>query len=132
MIPEYVPSYVYLGVFAFCLTLGIIVGLLAAMFSRLGIFLVGSWIGGTAGMMIYNSLLSQIVGGKGGNTLFWGVIVVCVIIGGIVATILFKHAVVVGSSLCGAYCLVRVLYLAFSRCLMLYLGMCSLCRWLSE
>jgi hypothetical protein len=91
------------------LAIAVIVGLLAAMWARLGLFLVGAWIGGTSGMMIYNSLLSQLISGKGGNNLFWGIIIVCIIIGGIAATILFKHAVIVGSALCGAFCLVRVI-----------------------
>lgn len=97
-----------MGILVLCGGLGVIVGLLACMWGRLGLFLIGGWIGGTSGMMIYNAFFGPFVGGKGGNMFFWGIISVCVIMGGVVATILFKHAIIVGSCLCGAYCLIRV------------------------
>jgi hypothetical protein len=109
MIPEYAPDWIFIGALIFCAALGVIIGLLACMWAKFGLFLVGGWIGGTSGMMFYNAFLAPTLKATGAN-FFWVFIGICVIAGGILTLILFKHAIIVGSALCGSYCLIRVIY----------------------
>ena len=55
-------------------------------------------------------VLNEIVGDKAKNV-FIATVVACIVIGGIITVYLSKHAVIVGSSICGAYALIRVIFI---------------------
>jgi hypothetical protein len=101
------PEWATWVILALIVAFGLIVGLFASMWAKLGLFLVGGWIGATGGSIIYNTLLASAFGTKSKNP-YIVVVIICVIIGGILAVKLFNHAVAVGSALCGAYALMRV------------------------
>lgn len=48
---------------AFFLTtvIGVMLGMFAAMWVKLGVFILGGWLGGTTGMMVYNSIFTKII-----------------------------------------------------------------------
>jgi hypothetical protein len=44
--------------FFVCIVLGIMAGGLSAMWTKVGIFLLGGWLGGTVGMMLYDAVIA--------------------------------------------------------------------------
>jgi len=108
ILPTYVPTYVHYVLVVACAGFSLIVGFFAAMWVKLGLFIVGGWIGSMGGMILFNSLIAPQFGSSSSTkTLLTYTIVICVIIGGIITMYLFNHAIIVGSSVCGAYALVR-------------------------
>jgi len=109
ILPSYVPNYVHYILVIACAGFSLIIGLFAAMWVKLGLFIVGGWIGGLGGMALFQSAIVPIFAGGNASTksLLYYTITFCVIIGGIVTLYLFNHAVIIGSSICGAYALVR-------------------------
>lgn len=88
---------------------GMILGMFSAMWVTLGVFILGGWLGGTTGMMVYNSIFSKILeAGPKAQYGFWAVILTFIALGAIITVYLFNHALAVGSSIVGAYALVRV------------------------
>ena len=72
--------------------------------------LIGLWIGGIFGALLYTILFSAFASGNPIGTL-WMCIALCGVIIGILSMIYFDHAVIVGSSLAGAYVFGRVRFL---------------------
>ena len=69
--------------------------------------LIGLWIGGLFGALLY-SMLSSVFAGGNPIGMLWICIAFCGVIIGILSMIYFDHAVIVGSSLAGAYIFGRV------------------------
>jgi hypothetical protein len=110
--------------FFVCIVLGIMAGGLSAMWTKVGIFLLGGWLGGTVGMMLYDAVIAQLIGhNPKASIAFWSVVGFFIAFGAILTTYLYKHAIAVASSFIGAYCLVRVSLLfliVISGCWYLY------------
>jgi len=71
------------------------------------VLLIGLWIGGLFGALLY-SMLSSVFAGGNPIGMLWMCIAFCGVIIGILSMIYFDHAVIVGSSLAGAYIFGRV------------------------
>lgn len=103
------PEWVHMVAFIIASMLGVILGMFAAMWVKLGVFILGGWLGSTSGMMVYNSIFSKILSdGPKAQYAFWFIILLFVALGAISMVYLFHHALAIGSSAVGAYCLVRV------------------------
>ena len=79
--------------------------------------LIGLWIGGLFGAILYSMLFAVFAAGNPIGML-WMCIAFCGVIIGILSMIYFDHAVIVGSSLAGAYIFGRVsssIYNSFYR-----------------
>jgi len=95
--------------FFMSVVLGIVVGGMSAMWTKLGLLLLGGWLGGTTGMMVYDAVLAEALGGgPKASTGFWSVIAIFIAFGAIITVFLYSHAIAVGSSITGAYALIRV------------------------
>lgn len=51
-----------MAAFFLSIVLGIIFGALAAMWTKVGLFLLGGWLGGTTGMMVYEAVFAEMFG----------------------------------------------------------------------
>lgn len=79
------------------------------MWTRLGLLLLGGWLGCTLGMMLYDALIASLVGASPKASIaFWSTVGILTALGAILTMYLYTHAVAVGSAFIGAYCLVRV------------------------
>lgn len=58
IIPKFTPDWGHMAAFFLSIVCGIVVGGLAAMWTRVGLFLLGGWLGGTTGMMVYEAVLA--------------------------------------------------------------------------
>ncbi len=109
MLPSFTPEWAHALVVLFCVATGVLVGFFTSMWVKFGLFILGGWLGCTSGMMIYNAIISQIIGKtSSAEILFLVFLTVCIIAGGIITTKLYTHALAIGSSLVGAYAIVRV------------------------
>lgn len=107
--PSFTPDWGHMVAFFLSIVLGIVIGGLSAMWTRLGLFLLGGWFGGTVGMMIYDATVAHLVGfSPKASIAFWTTVGFCIALGAILTLYLYTHAVAVGSAFIGAYCLVRV------------------------
>ena len=97
-------------IIALIVSFGIIAGFFAAMWSKLGVFIIGCWVGATTGNMTFNAIFSGAVGGNGKD---FYLLFMCgfIIMGGIIGSILYTHFIAFGSAIAGSYALVRVLFL---------------------
>eukprot|EP00347_Sterkiella_histriomuscorum_P011220 403373286 len=108
ILPEFTPNWGHMVAFFASGFAGVTLGMFSAMFTKLGVFLLGGWLGGTTGMMVYNSIFTKILeAGPKAQYGFWAVILLFVALGAILTVYLFNHAIAIGSSLVGAYFLVR-------------------------
>lgn len=92
-------------VFAVCAGVGICLGLMLALFFKFGIFIVGAWGGFCIGMIMYNAFMYKL--DHNGNLFFWVTTLTLAIICGLIAIKLFNHTLILGTSVVGAYALVR-------------------------
>ena len=98
------------------------IGFAAAKWSRVGVLLIGAWIGGLIGAILYTSIFSPFAEG---NPLLavWLTIVLSAVVVAVLSMIFFDQAVIIGSSIGGAYCLIRVIFF-----LLTLIGNFLLCR----
>jgi len=82
---------------------GILVGYFTAKIAKIGLFLLGAWLGYIVGLILYGAFLyttdSQV-------TLWVTVSVLAVVFGGL-SFLIYEHAVIFGTSIVGAYMLIR-------------------------
>jgi hypothetical protein len=78
------------------------------MWVKFGLFILGGWLGATTGMMIYNAVLSSLIGNTtSAQTIFIIYMAIFVVAGGLLTMWLYNHAMAIGSSIVGAYALIR-------------------------
>jgi hypothetical protein len=58
ILPSFTPDWGHMLAFFFCIVIGIMAGGLSAMWTKVGIFLLGGWLGGTVGMMTYDAVFA--------------------------------------------------------------------------
>ena len=104
--PKNAPEYaVWLSLIG-SLGLGYGVGYLVQKYARVGVLLIGAWMGALLGSLIYASIIVKI---QGESTLvaLWLTILICSIAVAILSQVFFDHTVIVGSAIVGSYVLVR-------------------------
>jgi uncharacterized membrane protein HdeD (DUF308 family) len=92
-------------VFAVCLLLGGIVGLILAKLSRLGVGVLAGWGGFCLGLITYNAFMYKADNGK--KIVFWIWCLSIAIVAGVLSIFLFNHALIIATSLVGSYAFVR-------------------------
>lgn len=95
------------------------VGYAAQKWARIGVLLIGTWIGGLFGALMYSMLFNAFAGNNPILTL-WLSIAFCGVIIAVLSMIYFDHAVIFGSAIAGAYTFARVKYYTFYK--LLYIG----------
>lgn len=105
--PNHAPEYTVWLSLIVCLGMGYGVGYLVQKYARTGVLLIGVWIGGLLGAVIYASLVSKF---QTENTLIalWLTIASTSIIVAILSQVYFDHTVIVGSAIVGSYLFIRV------------------------
>lgn len=83
------------------------IGYAAQKWARVGVLLIGLWVGGLFGALLY-SILFSVFAGSNPLGMLWMCIAFCGVLVGILSMIYFDHAVIIGSSLAGAYIFGRV------------------------
>ncbi len=85
------------------------IGFACQKWVRLGVLLIGTWLGGVFGALLY-SLVFYVFAEKNPLLALWLVIAICACIISVLSMIFFDHAVIIGSSIIGSYVFVRVSY----------------------
>jgi len=88
------------------------IGFAAQKWARIGVLIIGVWIGGLAGALLY-SMLFHVFAGSNPMIALWICISFCGLGTAGLSMIYFDHAVIIGSSLAGAYIFGRVSMLNF-------------------
>jgi hypothetical protein len=83
------------------------IGFAAQKWARIGVLIIGVWIGGLAGALLY-SMVFHVFAGQSPMTALWLSITFCGVITAGLSMIYFDHTVIIGSSLAGAYMFGRV------------------------
>ena len=86
---------------------GLGVGFLCSKLEKAGVFLIGAWLGSVLGLILYQAFLTHISSGA-----TWVMIVciaVCALACGLLAFVLEKHLVIIGTALTGSYLALRSL-----------------------
>ena len=83
------------------------IGYAASRWSRIGVLLIGAWIGGLAGGLLYSSVF-YVFADNNPLLAIWLCISFCAIVIAVLSMIFFDHAVIIGSALGGAYIFTRV------------------------
>lgn len=60
ILPSFTPDWGHMAAFFVSVLAGMVVGLFSAMWVKLGLLLLGGWLGGTTGMMFYDAVFSKI------------------------------------------------------------------------
>ena len=89
------------------LGMGAGIGFAAQRWSRIGVLIIGTWIGGLFGAILY-TLFFYMFSSTNPLLILWLTIIFCSVIIAILSMIFFDHAVCIGSSLGGSYVFVRV------------------------
>ena len=88
------------------LGMGAGIGYACQRWARLGVLLIGTWIGGLLGAILY-SLVFYLFAKNNPILALWLTIAFCAVIIAILSMIFFDHAVIIGSALGGSYVFVR-------------------------
>ena len=88
------------------------IGFAACKWSRIGVLIIGCWIGGLLGSVLY-TLFFHMFSKDNPLLVLWLLIAFCSVVIAILSMIFFDHAVIIGSSLGGSYMFVRVSYFLF-------------------
>jgi len=94
------------------LGMGAGIGYATQRWSRLGVLLIGTWLGGLLGAILY-SLVFHLFARENPILALWLVIAFCAVVVAVLSMIFFDHAVIIGSSIIGSYVFVRVKFLRF-------------------
>jgi len=107
VIPGHTKMWVVWLVLVVALGIGSGIGFLSAKHPRVGVLLVGSWIGGLIGSILYNAFIHM---AAESNPLLalWLTIAATSIITSVLAMVFFDYAIIIGASIAGAYTFVRV------------------------
>lgn len=76
------------------------------MWVKMGLFILGGWVGASGGTMFFNAFF-QGVFGKHGHEMYLCTLFISIIVAGMLAIYLLNHAMMLGSAICGSYSLVR-------------------------
>lgn len=79
--------------------MGLLVGYLCTKLVKLGAFLLATWGGLSLGLLLYNAFLYKV----NSQAFFWIFIVGLALVCGIVALFVFDHALILATSLAGAW-----------------------------
>jgi len=105
--PNIIPMYVVWLTLMVSIGIGSGIGYAAQKWARVGVLLIGLWVGGLFGALLY-SMLFSVFAGSNPLGMLWMCIAFCGVLVGILSMIYFDHAVIIGSSLAGAYIFGRV------------------------
>lgn len=83
------------------------IGYACQKWARIGVLLIGTWIGGILGAILY-SLVFYLFASNNPLLALWLTIAFCAVIIAVLSMIFFDHAVIIGSSLGGSYVFIRV------------------------
>ncbi len=97
---------VWLTLFVSC-GMGAGIGFAAQKWARIGVLFLGLWIGGMAGALLY-SMVFHVFSGSNPMIALWLSISLCGALTAGLSMVYFDHAVIIGSSLAGAYAFGRV------------------------
>eukprot|EP00331_Platyophrya_macrostoma_P030491 CAMPEP_0176448190 /NCGR_PEP_ID=MMETSP0127-20121128/25603_1 /TAXON_ID=938130 /ORGANISM="Platyophrya macrostoma, Strain WH" /LENGTH=409 /DNA_ID=CAMNT_0017835027 /DNA_START=36 /DNA_END=1265 /DNA_ORIENTATION=+ len=92
------------GCLAGSLVLGILAGILAVKLEKVGVFLLGAWLGTSGSFLLYSLILSHFNAGRVVLIIFS---VVLALITGILALLIFEHVVIIATAFTGAYLVIR-------------------------
>jgi hypothetical protein len=100
-------QWVFWVLFFVCLVLGLALGYAALKLEKVAIFLVGGVLGFIGGDLLYMSVIDKLLTAPVNPNIFRVVIILCVIIGGVLAFVLFETVFIVATSFIGSYMIVR-------------------------
>jgi len=83
--------------------LGLLVGYLTSKIAKIGLFLLGAWLGYVVGLILYGAFLYTI---NSQVTLWVTVSVLALVFGGL-SFLVYEHAVIFGTSIVGSYMFIR-------------------------
>jgi len=92
-------------VFGVLIVLGLLVGLLLAKLSKLGVFVLAGWGGFCLGLILYNSFIYKLDNSHA--ILFWIFNILLAIIAGVLSIYFFDHILILTTSLIGSYLFIR-------------------------
>ena len=92
-------------IFTLCVLVGGVAGFVLAKLSRLGAGVLAGWGGFCLGLILYNSFLYKADDER--RIVFWVFNISLAILAGITSIFLFNHALIIGTSIIGAYGFVR-------------------------
>lgn len=92
-------------VFVGCAVAGVIVGLILAFLVRFGVGVLAGWGGFCLGLILYNTFIYKIDGD--GKVAFWCTTIGLGVIAGLLSLWLFWHAIILSTSIIGAYGIIR-------------------------
>ena len=92
-------------IFGVLVLLGLLVGLLLAKLSKLGIFVLAGWGGFCLGLILYNSFIYKIDNSHA--ILFWITNILLALIAGVLSIYFFDHILILTTSFIGSYLFIR-------------------------
>jgi len=93
--------------FIVSLGIGSGVGFAAQKWSRVGVLIIGALVGGIFGALLYSSGFHVMGTAENQMLVLWLSIAFCSVIIAVLSMVFFDYAVIVGSAIGGAYCIVR-------------------------
>ena len=106
ILPDSTPDWVGWIVLVASIAAGLFAAFYMMCWMKLGVFLLACWMGGMGGSMLYDAIVSHIVQS---TVALWIIVIVCALIVGVISLKLYKHVVVFGSALLGAYMILRAI-----------------------
>jgi hypothetical protein len=92
-------------VFGVSLVLGMVLGLILAKLSKLGVAVLAGWGGFCLGLILYSAFIYKIDNDK--KVAFWVVNILLAVICGVLSIFLYHHALIISTSIIGSYCFIR-------------------------
>jgi hypothetical protein len=89
------------------------IGYATQRWARIGVLLIGAWIGGLLGGVLY-SLVFYLFAEDNPLLVLWLTILFTAIVVSILSMVYFDYAVIFGAGIAGAYMFVRVIFLVFN------------------
>jgi hypothetical protein len=91
------------------LSIGAVIGLalcyLLLKFTKIFFMIVGGFTGYTLGIFLYQLFLNYIHSNP--EVVYWITIVSCIVLGALISLCIVKHVLIIGTSICGAYAVIR-------------------------
>jgi len=100
-------QWVFWALFFVCLVLGLALGYTALKLEKVAIFLVGGVLGFIGGDLLYVSIIHPMLSAPVNPNVFRVVIILCVLVAGCLAFLLFETVFIVATSFIGSYMIVR-------------------------
>jgi len=88
VLPSFMPSWGVYVIFAAMVFVSLVAGFFVALWSNLGFFIVGGWLGATGGLMVFNTFLIKLTGSHSKEAMYVFVFI-CVLVAGYIATKVF-------------------------------------------